>query len=87
VHWCALFSDVDHEIKEVYDGVRASLAYNICRKDGNSADIIGPRPLSMDIKEKTSAWVWTLRDLIETVIFCLMVEELDLVANISTLTD
>lgn len=46
VQWCAFFADVDHEIRKVTGGIRATVAYLLRRKDNKSAATCIPRPLS-----------------------------------------
>lgn len=45
IEWCAFFSDVDHEILTVKEGVRVTAAYILRRKDNAPASECIPRPL------------------------------------------
>ncbi len=45
IEWCAFFSDVDHEIRTVKEGIRVTAAYILRRKDNAAASTCVPRPL------------------------------------------
>lgn len=45
IEWCAFFSDVDHEIRTVKEGIRVTAAYILRRKDNAAASECIPRPL------------------------------------------
>lgn len=48
VAWSAFFSDADHEIEAVEDGVRITVAYLIRRKDSKDAKEVCPSSLDQD---------------------------------------
>lgn len=45
IPWCAFFADVDHEIHQVKNGLRVTVAYLLRRKDQQSASPMIPRSL------------------------------------------
>jgi hypothetical protein len=47
IHWAAYFGDVDHQIEEVWGGMRVTSTYLIRRDDGVSPAVVGDRRVSL----------------------------------------